>query len=282
MNRREFAAALATGLMVPRALAAGPGHPVPGRSADHPTPGIQLYTLRSLMAKDVEQTLATVADMGYREVEFAGYFGRRPEQIRDALTNLDLLAPSAHVDIEALGSTWSQTIDRAAVMGHRYLILAWIAPARRGSIDGWRRLGDQLNEAGELAARAGITIGYHNHDFEFAPVDGRLPYDVLLKATDPNLVTLELDLYWIIKAGGDPVAYFEKGQGRYSMVHVKDMDATPARGMTDPGKGIIEFEKILPAAAAAGVRHWFIEHDQPADPLATARQGIAFFQTTTL
>jgi sugar phosphate isomerase/epimerase len=195
------------------------------------------------------------------------------------LANVQLLAPSAHIEPEVLEDMWSATLDHAAVMGHRYLIVAWVGPKLRQTLDDWRRLGDRLNRAGAVAARCDIQLGYHNHDFEFAPLEGRLPYDVLLEATDPRLVTLELDLYWITKAGQDPLAYFEKYPDRFSMVHIKDMDATPARGMTDPGKGILDFKKILPAARNAGVRHWFVEHDQPADPLATARQGAKFFGT---
>jgi sugar phosphate isomerase/epimerase len=151
----------------------------------------------------------------------------------------------------------------------------------RRTLDDWRRLGERFNQAGVAARRAGITFGYHNHDFEFAELEGRVPFDVLLEATDPTLVAIELDLYWITKGGQDPLAYLRRGSGggRYALVHVKDMDSTPARGMTDPGKGIIDFPRILSVAQEAGVRHHFVEHDNPSDPLATARAGYRYLRS---
>lgn len=267
MRRRDFvrsAAALVAANALTRPLA---GAPVPGQ------PGIQLYTLRSLMAQDLDATLAAVAAIGYREVEFAGYFDRTPGEIRRRLTETGLSAPATHVDFPLEGQGWQRTLDDAFTAGHQYVILAWLPPERRAPLDAWRRTADLLNQAGEAARRHGLEMGYHNHDFEFQPLEGRLPYDLLLERTDPALVTFELDLYWISRAGHDPLAYFQKARGRFRQVHVKDMAAGAGREMVDPGDGILDFPTLLAAAAAAGVRHFFVEHDEPGDPLATARAG---------
>jgi sugar phosphate isomerase/epimerase len=268
MRRRDFvrrAAALVAANALTRPLAGA--ERLPG------LPGIQLYTLRSLMAQDLEATLAAVAGIGYREVEFAGYFGRPPGEIRRSLAATGLSAPSAHVDFPLEGPEWQQTMDEALAAGHRFVILAWLPPERRAPLDAWRRLADQLNQAGEAARRQGLEMGYHNHDFEFQPLEGRLPYDLLLERTDPALVTFELDLYWISRAGHDPLAYFQKARGRFRQVHVKDMAAGAGREMVDPGDGVLDFPTLLAAAATAGVRHFFVEHDEPRDPLGTARAG---------
>ena len=241
--------------------------------------GIQLYTLRSLMEKDVEATLAAVADIGYREVEFAGEFGRTPARLRATLSRLDLSCPSRHVPPE-FDDGWDATLEASAALGNRYVTVAWIPVEMRRSLDDWKRTAESFARAGEAARRAGLRFAYHNHDFEFAERAGRVPFDVLLESTDPSLVAIELDLYWISKAGHDPLAYLARGAGtdRYKMVHVKDMDATPARGMVDPGTGVLDFSRLLPAARAAGVEHYFVEHDHPGDPLATARTGYRYLQ----
>lgn len=270
MRRRDFvrsAAALVAANALARPLA---GAPVPGQPGQ---PGIQLYTLRSLMAQDLDATLAAVAKVGYREVEFAGYFDRTPKEIRRRLAETGLSAPSTHVDFPLEGPGWQQTLDDALAAGHQYVILAWLPPERRAPLDAWHRMADQLNQAGEAARRRGLEMGYHNHDFEFQPLEGRLPYDLLLERTDPALVTFELDLYWISRAGYDPLAYFQKARGRFRQVHVKDMAAGAGREMVDPGDGILDFPTLLAAASAAGVRHFFVEHDEPRDPLVTARAG---------
>jgi sugar phosphate isomerase/epimerase len=228
------------------------------------------------MAKDVEGTLAAVAKIGYQEVELAGEFGRSPGELRRTLDQLGLRASARHVPVEALDGDWPKVLEDSNAIGSEYAIVAWIPTEMRRTLDDWRRWGERFNQAGEAARRAGIKFGYHNHDFEFAELEGRVPFDVLLEATDPTLVAIELDLYWITKGGYDPLAYLRRGSGRYALVHVKDMESTTERGMTDPGKGIIDFPRILPVAREAGVRYYFVEHDNPTDPLATARVGYEY------
>ncbi|HEX6940566.1 MAG TPA: sugar phosphate isomerase/epimerase [Longimicrobiales bacterium] len=240
--------------------------------------GLQLYTVRTLMARDFEGTLDAVAAIGYTEVEFAGYFDRSPAEVRAALERAGLAAPSAHVGLDAIREHWDRTLDAAGEIGHRYVIVAWLPAEERRTHDAYRRLADELNRAGERARAGGLRFGYHNHDFEFAPIDGRAPYDTLVDATDPALVALELDLYWASRAGRDPVDCFRRHPGRFELVHVKDMDGTAEKGMTDVGDGVLDFPTILGRAAEAGVRHYFVEHDHPPAPIESIRRSYAYLK----
>lgn len=226
--------------------------------------GLQLYTLRRDMERDFEGTLQTVAAIGYNEVEFAGYFGRSPASVRATLDRLGLAAPAAHIGTPAsLTKDWEKTIEAGKVMGHRYLIVAWIEEKERRTLDDYRRYADLFNAAGETARKAGVRFAYHNHDFEFVPLDGKVPYDLLLERTDPALVAMEMDLFWIRKAGRDPLEYFRRSPGRFEAVHVKDMDGSPQQRMVDVGKGKIDFARIFAQGKKAGIRHFFVEHDDP-------------------
>lgn len=237
--------------------------------------GVQLYTVRAAMQESVERTLEQVAAVGYREVEFAGYFGRTPRQIAAALRALGLVAPSAHFALDALeGNQGARTIETAAAIGHRYAVVAWIAQRERSSLEAWRRIADRFNHIGAACRSAGIQFAYHNHDFEFRPLEGRVPFDVLCEATDPQLVRIELDLYWIVHGGGDPLAFFRRWPGRVPMVHVKDRTAEGR--MADVGAGAIDWRAIFARRAQAGIRHYFVEHDSPADPFGSIRASYGY------
>ena len=276
-DRRAFlhslgAAALAAGLD-----RAGVGRlPRPAATLDRI--GLQLYTVRSALERDFEGALDRVAAIGYREVEFAGYFGKTPHDVWAALEKRGLAAPSAHVPFEALKGNWRGALEDALVIGHRYVVVPWLPPAERRSLDGYKRVARLFNRAGAVARDLGLQFAYHNHDFEFARLGGRVPYDVLLAETDPKLVALELDLYWITKGGGKPLAYFARYPGRFHMVHVKDMDKTRARGFADVGRGVIDFKKIFARSAQAGIKHYFVEHDQPADPFASIEASFNYLK----
>ena len=244
--------------------------------------GLQLYTVRAAMKTDVEGTIAKVAATGYKEVEFAGYFDHSPKEIRALLDKNGLVSPSCHVDYAVVEKKWPETLDAANVVGHRYIICPWIDEKQRVEPGGWQRAVELFNKAGEASKKAGIQFGYHNHSFEFDPADslgGKLPYDYFLEALDPKLVTMELDLCWISVAGKDPVAYFEKYPGRFPLVHVKDWvkDAsTPssyqgAMGqsvkfggrMADVGQGSVDWKRIFAQSSKAGIKHYFVENDEP-------------------
>jgi sugar phosphate isomerase/epimerase len=243
--------------------------------------GVQLYTVRRAMAADFDATLARIASIGYDEVEFAGYFDRDPSQVKATLDALGLKAPSAHVPFSMLADGWDRVLEAGTTVGHSYLICPSLPERVRGSLDGFREAAEIFNRAGERARAAGIQFGYHNHDFEFSPVDGRIPYDILLAETDPRFVTFQLDLFWIVKARRNPISYFARHPGRFSSVHVKDMDSTSERRMVDVGSGTMDFASIFAQRERAGIRHFFVEHDDPADPFESVRASYQYLDGLT-
>jgi sugar phosphate isomerase/epimerase len=244
--------------------------------------GLQLYTVRELMKTDFAGTIAKVAAVGYKEVEFAGYFDHPPKDVRAILDKTGLAAPSCHVGYDVVEQKWPETLDAAKIVGHKYVICPWIDEKQRVEPDGWKRAANLFNRAGEASKKVGIQFGYHNHSFEFDPapsLGGKLPYDFLLAETDPKLVVMEMDLCWISVAGKDPLGYFDKYPGRFPLVHVKDWvkDATTpsayqgAMGqsvkfggrMADVGQGSIDWKKLFARADKAGIKHYFVENDEP-------------------
>jgi sugar phosphate isomerase/epimerase len=166
------------------------------------------------------------------------------------------------------------------VLGHRYVVVAWI-PEDQRTVEGYAAVADRFNQAGERLRKAGLTLGYHNHDFEFAALEGdRCGYDILLERTRPELLTMELDLFWIRKGGRDALQYFARHQGRFGMVHVKDMAADGS--MVDVGAGAMDWATLLAAADQAGVKHWFAEHDEARDPLAFAQTSYNYLKQLKL
>lgn len=238
--------------------------------------GLQLYTVRHALEKDFEGTIARVAATGYKEVELAGYFGRAPRDLRALLDHHGLSAPSAHVSLAP--DQWRAALEAAPIVGHRYLVIAWIPPEERRTLDDYKRAAERLTRAAADAHAAGLRFAYHNHDFEFQPLEGQLPYDVLLAGTDPTLVQLEMDLYWTVKGGQDPLAYFARWPGRFPMVHVKDGGPPPERRIVDVGSGTIDFRRIFAHADQAGIRHYFVEHDEPSDPFASIRASYGYLK----
>ncbi|HEY3287944.1 MAG TPA: sugar phosphate isomerase/epimerase [Gemmatimonadaceae bacterium] len=240
--------------------------------------GLQLYTVRTAMAKDMPATLAAVAELGYREVEFAGYFGRSPSEVKSLLQLNGLVAPSTHLGLDDVRGKFESTAESAHTIGIRYLTVASLDMRTLKTVDDWKRMADTFNEVGRHAKTAGLRFGYHNHSVEFAPVDGRLPLAILIEGTDPALVTYELDLYWAVKAGQAPVALFTRHPGRFEMVHVKDATAAPALAMADVGSGTLDWKVIFGAHATAGIKHYFVEHDNPADPMESIRNSAAYLK----
>lgn len=229
--------------------------------------GVQLYTIRGEMEKGVEAALAKVASIGFKEVEFAGYFGRTPKQIADALKANGLTAPSVHIPVSVILKDPTATLDAMETIGHKYAIMPYLDAAERKTLDQYKKVADQLNEAGALTRKRGIQMAYHNHDFEFETVGGEIPYDLLLARCDKNLVQFEMDLFWTNKAKRDPLAYFAKHPGRFPCVHVKDMKADGS--MTEVGSGTIPFAQYIAKAGQAGIKHYFVEHDNPKDAYAS-------------
>jgi sugar phosphate isomerase/epimerase len=241
-----------------------PASVVAATGSNKQVPGVQLYTVRASMATDVPGTLRAIAGIGYQEVEFAGYFDQTPQQIRELLDDLGLSSPSVHIDAPAMRDDPMPLIEAARIVGHDYLTVAWLSPDDRQSIDDYKRWAEAFNRAGEMCRDNGMRLAYHNHDFEFTPIDGQVPFDILLNETDAELFDLEIDMFWVRKAEQDIVDVLKRAPHRFTMAHIKDMDE---RGnMTEVGSGVIDFASVLANESASGLRHLFVEHDQPTDP----------------
>jgi len=240
--------------------------------------GIQVYTVRSLMPKDPEGTLAALAQIGYTEVELAGLYGLQPAAMRQMLDRHGLAAVSGHMSLKDMRRDWNRALDDAATLGQHYIVCSSIDESER-TADGFRRAANDLNGLAATARQHGMQLGYHNHMYEFATVDGGVPYEILLTGTDPQLVQMEVDLMWMTKGGGDPIAYFDRYPGRFPMVHVKDM--TKAGVMCDVGQGSIDFAAIFAHSERAGIKHYFVEHDEPPAPIADARVCYEYLRHLT-
>jgi sugar phosphate isomerase/epimerase len=234
--------------------------------------GIQVYTLRDLMAKDLLGTLQKVAEIGYKNIELFGYgegkyFGKSIAEMRKITDDLGLKVVSAHY-LSGQGSNawgtpvnqWEKAVEDAAKMGQKYMTVAFLLPDERKSLNDYKKVSDILNKAGEITAKYGITMAYHNHDFEFIPLEGQVPMDVLLKNTQADLVKFELDIYWIKKAGLDPIQFFKQNKGRVPLWHVKDMEKESG-DFAPVGDGVIDWMAIFKEEKTAGLTHFFVEQD---------------------
>ena len=274
MRRRQF---LRTSAAAAGGLAVLGSAPAPRMSSVPERLGVQLYTLRDVFPHDFMGVLDTLARMGYREVEFAGYHDRAPSAVRGALDSAGLTAPSAHVQLEELERNLDAVLEAAAVVGHRYVVLPSLPEDRRRSLDDYHRLAETFNRLGERARRASVGFAYHNHAFEFETFGGGRPaFDVLLEETDPAHVAFEMDLYWVTAAGHDPLAYVQRYPGRFPLVHLKDSAGAPDHTMREVGRGVIDFPAFLARAERAGLRHVFVEHDEPEDGLASVRASYRY------
>lgn len=243
--------------------------------------GIQLYAVRDVIKDDVPGTLTALGEMGYREVELAGLYGKTAGEFRAALRAAGLVSPSSHLGLPALTDHVDQTIADAKVLGHQYLIFPGVDDDTHDPAQ-YRQLAETLNRAGAACRRAGLTVGYHNHSVEFSPYAGAgsgregCGYDTLLRLTDPKLVVFEMDLYWVRHGGGDALRCLSEHKGRFRAVHVKDMAADGS--MVDVGAGVMDWKTLLRAARGAGVSHFFTEHDDAKDELAFARASAEYLK----
>ena len=286
MNRRTFletAATVTAGTLLTSRLGWAAGD----RKIEHI--GVQLYTVRDAMKEDFEGTLAKVASIGYKEVEFAGYFGRTPQQVRASLEKNGLTAPSTHVQYDELDDKFPAVIEDSKTIGLNYIVCPWIPEDLRKSPDIWKQASEKFNRCGEQTKKAGMQFAYHNHWFEFLPVNGQLPYDELLKLCDKDLVKMEMDLGWITVGGQDPLKYFALYPGRFPLVHMKDWTKVPpvpapgssfnmdnAPEMTDVGSGSINWKRIFAKSDQAGIKHYFVERDMPPAPFENIRTSYTY------
>ncbi len=265
-----LAAGVATGSVLPRLAEAASSE---RRRINHI--GLQLYTVRSAMAKDVEGTIAAVAKAGITELEFAGYYNKPADWWRNLMKQHGLTSPSTHIGLPKTDAEWEPLFTMSKQMGHEWVIVPSFGAEYRGE-GGYKKLADRLNSSGEMAKKFGLKMGYHNHNAEFAPAaGGQNGMEILLANTDPSLVDFELDLYWAVKAGADPLAFINAHPKRIACVHVKDAGPAPEIAMMDVGAGTINFKQLLDAGRKVGLKHWFIEHDNPGDAIASITASAA-------
>lgn len=235
--------------------------------------GLQLYSIREAMAADLKGTLKTVSGFGYQEVEIYGfkdrqYYGLAPKDFKNILDENNLTTSSGHYDLtqfmkegtdDALKKYIDECIEGAHVLNQKYIVWPWTAPEFR-SLDHFKVIADKLNRIGEQLKKAHLLAAYHNHDFEFTDYNGKIGYDILLKETDPALVKMQMDLYWITRAAKlKPHDYFVQYPGRFVSWHIKDMSRADHNLHEVVGDGVIDFKPILADAKLAGLEHVFVE-----------------------
>lgn len=278
-TRRTFVAEAAALLPLSRAVFAK-------EPLTHENLGVQLYTVRNVIEKDPAATLKAIQDIGYREVE-AIYASL--DKIWPALKQTSLKPVSVHVDTKIFmdgGPNLDSTIADVKQRGFRYIVVPYIPPAERGGADMFKNLADKLNKAGEKAKSNGLTLCYHNHAFEFGPVDGTTGLEILMSNTQKDLVSLELDIFWVSVAGHDPLTLLQTYSGRVALLHLKDKakglatqynENVPHSTFKEVGSGSIDIPAVLSAADSAGVKNYFVEQDQtPGDPIASLRKSYEY------
>ena len=257
------------------------------RSKQLSTIGVQLYTVRTVLPQKPAETLAAIRAAGYQEIE-ATYAGL--DKIWPAIQASGLKPVSIHLDSTMVTKgnpdDLAKALDRLKQLGFAYAVMPYVPPAERGGLDVIRALADKFNIAGEKAKAAGLTFAYHNHAFEFEPMQGTTPFEVLMDRTDKQLVGLEMDVFWVSVAGHDPVELLGKLKGRVPLLHCKDKasgtevmykESVPRTAFKEVGNGVLDWPRILKAASEAGVAHYFVEQDQTSgDPIDSLKQSYNF------
>jgi len=255
--------------------------------------GIQLYTLRSIVTpNNVDDIMGQLASIGYREVELSSDVKASSQQLRQSFRRHGLAAISAHHGYDELTDKWQGVLDNCKYFGLSYVVIPGVSDEVRNRPDGYKVAAETFNKAGAISKKQGIQLCFHNHWAEFVPdAAGNRPFDTLLKYGDPELLKMEMDLGWSSVAGIDPLPYFAKYPGRFPLVHVKDFkklpdheavysghfdgDATIA-DMTAVGSGVIDWKRIFAHSEQAGIKHYFVEHDEPKDPMQVARDSCKY------
>jgi sugar phosphate isomerase/epimerase len=254
--------------------------------------GLQPYTIRNELKTDFEGNLRKIAAMGYQEIELSGgegygdFYGHKADELRKILDGIGLRAPSCHYGAPKDDGGWARNIEDAHRLGLEYMLSTSRSEWEK-SLEGWKRAGEFFNHLGRQCRDAGLTLAYHNHNFEFRVYDGVVAYDELLRSTDKDLVKMQMDCFWTTFAGKDPVDYFHAHPGRFAMLHVKDLkpgykpttDGFKGNPFTEVGTGVIEWKKIFAAAPEAGVKHYYVEQDMWDRPsLESARMSIEYLK----
>lgn len=281
--------------------------------------GIGLFSLPSLLEKDFEGGIKMLSKMGYSEIELygpfefsnqsakdrwneitpmldftgSGFFGRSADEVKSIFKEYNMSVPSIHTDLDTMETNLEAFAKSAEVLGFEYITLPAIPEDRRKTLDDYKKMADTFNSIGENAKKLGLKLAYHNHGYGLQKVDGQVPFDVMMDLTDPELVFLEMDVFWTIAGRANPVEYLKKYSGRYHMIHVKDMKpisyftgdgSNPPQWielfpkMTTAGDGDIDLETILKVAKEHGVKHFFVEQDMVQQPEVALKRSFDYLR----
>lgn len=287
MKRREF---ITTSALAVAGTAAFPAFSLPVKYKI----GLQLYTLRDVINKDPKGILKQVADLGYQELEAYGYddgmlFGMTAKEFSNYAKSLGLRVTSGHYRFGrsekaktvkgSILNQWERAVADAKEVGQEYMVVAYLEQDERKTLDDYKFVCEKLNSGAEVCRSYGVTLNYHNHDFEFAKIENLVPYDLMLAELEPKLVSIEMDLYWVSLAGYKPVDYFKKYPGRFVQWHVKDMDKTDPKRNADIGTGSIDFKEIFTYAPLAGLKHYYMEQETyPKSSMESIKASIGYLK----
>ena len=282
--------------------------------------GIQLFSLPFLLEKDFVAAIKMLQEMGYKELELygpypfsdpsaikgweaitpalgfsgSGYFGRTIKEIKSILDDHGMSSPSAHTDLETLKNGMGSLAEAAHILGHQYVVLPAIPDEERQTLDDYKRIADLFNQIGSEAKKLGIKFAYHNHGYGIKPLENNIvPLEIIIDNTDPEVVFLEMDIYWTTAGGADPITYLNKYPDRYHLLHLKDMkpkkqfsgdggDASQWMElfpfMTTAGNGELKVDQIVEIGLKTGVQHFFVEQDMVAEPEIALKKSIEFLK----
>lgn len=281
--------------------------------------GIQLFSLPRLLEADFRSAVKMLAQLGYREIELygpypfstneakvgwkaitatlgfsgSGYFGHSAGEVKEILRENNIKTPSIHTDLTTLQNNMNELGEAGHTLGFKYVGLPAIPQDKRKSLDDYKRMADEFNRIGAQAQKAGLKFSYHNHGYGLKEMDGQIPLNLILENTDPILVFFEMDLFWTVAGGADPVSYLKSYPHRYHLMHVKDMKekkqfsgdgGEPSQWielfpyMTTAGDGVIDLKSILTEAQKAGVKHFFVEQDMVAEPKVALKRSIDYLK----
>lgn len=306
-SRREFLRVSATGALGAIIISKS-GWKTSGETSSHLTVtdprsfgiGLQLYTIRDAMKNDVPGSLKKVSDIGYKYLELASYSNRKfygylPGEFKKIVSDLGMEIISSHAGVNPKGITTDEAriiAEDHAKVGAIYCMQPFVADEDRKSVAGYKKMVAEWNKVGKIMKESGVQFGYHNHNFEFDTVEGKIPYfDIFLAEMDKDLITMEIDLFWTIKAGQNPVKLFRKYPGRFQLFHMKDMYTreapffkTESKDFAPVGEGVINFKRILAAKKKAGMKYMIVEQDSTKDgkPFEAIKTSIINLTTKIL
>lgn len=252
--------------------------------------GVQLFSVRTIINENPKKVMTELAEMGYKQFEsFSGakgfLWGMEPAEAKSFLDGIGVKMISTHFNymgIKDKPDELKKNIEMAAKVGLSYLLCPYIGAQK--TWDDWKRVTDQLNQVGEEVSKAGLKFGYHNHDYSFKPLEGKLPQEYLLANTDPKNVIFELDLCWIDVAGVDTESHLKKYGQRYELCHIKDYRKENGKPVQDDlGKGTVDFKKTIRIALNSGIKHYIVEQEQyPVSPLASLKNDATYMKTLSI